>query len=147
VSVDDELQLAEHSERLKLLGILHYPELAKRLREGRRLRKEERLFLADLVEGKIKRPAHRPPMASAALRKNYMAEWFIWIKASCPDLRRGKSHTLLRRNSVSALTMFVERCAPSARRCENILRMRLRITVQAWPKNRNGSKGLPSQSF
>jgi hypothetical protein len=86
MSLDEQVR-RDNALRLKQLGILDHSELADRLRQGRRLESAERLFLADLVEGKIKRPAHRPPTASAALRKNYMAELFLWMKASRPDLQ------------------------------------------------------------
>ncbi|NBW10320.1 MAG: hypothetical protein EBR82_20050 [Caulobacteraceae bacterium] len=42
--------------------------LVERLREGRRLTDQERHFLADLIEKKIKRPANNPPRFEIEIR-------------------------------------------------------------------------------
>jgi hypothetical protein len=73
--------------RMQILGLkpeVDRAKLAKRLREGGPLHKHERAFLADLAEGKTKRPRHRPPGVDAALKKDEMAQWFFVLQEVFP---------------------------------------------------------------
>ena len=77
----DDFHSFWRTDLINRLRLIEHPQLAKRLREGRPLLKHERLFLADLVEGK-KRPRHRPRTTDAELNKYCIAELFLSFKAS-----------------------------------------------------------------
>jgi hypothetical protein len=81
------LRALDRMMRMRILGLtpdINRRDVARRLREGRPLREYERLFLADMTDGK-KRPRHRPATTATALKKDEMAQLFFVLKALRPE--------------------------------------------------------------
>jgi hypothetical protein len=91
----------ERSERIRKLGLLDRPidrpGLEKRLLAGGRLLRHERQFLAELVAGRS-RPAQRPRSVGTVLKNDWIAEVYLWLEASRPDLQKGQIERVVARH-------------------------------------------------
>lgn len=76
-----------------------YARLCMRLRSNAKLRRDERDFLADFLDGIIKRPSHRPKKQRAGVRQKLEIGQFIVI---CERVREWKLEAVVQQ----AMTLY-----------------------------------------
>jgi hypothetical protein len=107
IRVSEKLERAVRATAI--LGIV--PEidrsrLVKRLRDGAEIGQREREFLADLIEGKTRRPPHRPKSTDAAIKADSIAQDYFYLEAMRPEKKEARIAQVMQWHGVGRRYVF-----------------------------------------